>query len=197
MEAAVPQMEATRPRPTCRIDPQRKTPAETLGFIAVRAQPVTRIKSEKPPGAGAAESIVYTGLENVELVIGKRTATAKVHHVVLNLRSPVVPQSIFGPDAKHPATDGLIDRDRAEPDAIYAAAGGCACVSPRAAKFAIDEPTIEGVTEPRSKRGDPIEARVNAPGHDGSRADDRRARAVLYGRPLDIGFYAQYPLIDL
>src|SRR5713101_552497 len=62
-------------------------------------------------------------------------------------------------------------------------------MSPSAAKFAIDKPTIEGVTEPGSKRGDPIEAQVNAL--------KRYAKAVLYGRARDICFEAQYPLIDL
>ena len=49
---------------------------------------------------GGAESIIYTGLENIELIIGERTAIAKVHPVILDLGGPVVPQSIFGPDAK-------------------------------------------------------------------------------------------------
>jgi hypothetical protein len=33
---------------------------------------------------GAAESIVYTGLENIERIIGKRTAIAKIHHVIFD-----------------------------------------------------------------------------------------------------------------
>src|SRR5258708_39385477 len=62
-------------------------------------------------------------------------------------------------------------------------------MSPRTAKLAIDKPTIKGVTEPGSKRGDPIEAHVDAL--------KRYAKAVLYGRPRDIRFEAHYPLIDL
>jgi hypothetical protein len=38
--------------------------------------------------------MVYTGLENIELIIGKRTAIAKVHPVIFDLGVPVVPQSI-------------------------------------------------------------------------------------------------------
>jgi len=48
---------------------------------------------------GDAESIVYTGLENIELIIGKRTTIAKVHPVIFDFGGSVVPQSIFGPDA--------------------------------------------------------------------------------------------------
>jgi hypothetical protein len=73
--------------------------AERLGGIRV---------SENPPEA--AESIVYAGLENMECIIGERIIIAEVHHVVLDLRSPVTPQCIFGTDAEHPAADGLVDR---------------------------------------------------------------------------------------
>src|SRR5712671_2492912 len=150
---------------------------------------------EKP--SGAAESIVQAGLENVEFTVGEGTIAAEVHHVVLNLRSPVVPQSIFGPDAQHPPADGLVDRDRADSHAIHADAGGCACVGPRAAKFAIDEPTIEGVAKPGSERGDPIETRAGVGCRNNPRPNSRRARAVLYSRPRDICFEAHDPLIDL
>ena len=101
----------------------------------------------------AAESIVYAGLENIELVIGKRTAIAKVHHVIFDFGGPVVPQSIFGTDAKHPPTDGLVNRDRAELHAIYRGAGGPARVGPSPAHFAVDQPIVEGVAELRSECG--------------------------------------------
>src|SRR5712672_1558678 len=138
---------------------------------------------EKP--SGAAESIVQAGLEDVEFVIGEGSIAAEVHHVVLNLRSPVVPQGIFGPDAKHPPADGLVDRD--DLDAIYGDAA--ASVSPGSAKFAIDEPAIEGVTDPRSKRGDPIEAPATC--HDGSWDGD--THAVPDGRPSDLDATAAAP----
>src|SRR5262249_7690684 len=112
---------------------------------------------------GAAEPIVYTGLDNIELVIGKRTAIAKVHHVIFDLGGPIVPQSIFGPDAKHPPTDGLVDRDRANLNAIYAGCGRPrpppprpAPVRPGPAHFAVDQPIVEGVADPRSECGNPI-----------------------------------------
>ena len=102
------------------------------------------------------KSIVYAGLENIELIIGKRTAVTKVHHVIFDLGGPVVPQSIFGPDAEHPPTDGLVDRDRAELHSIYGGAGGSARVGPGPAHFAVDQPIVECLADPRSECGDPI-----------------------------------------
>ena len=82
----------------------------------------------------AAESIVYAGLENVECIVGEGIIITEVHHVVLDLGAPVSPQSIFGPEAKHPAADGLIDRasaaNPAYPRDDDAAADVCAGVSP-------------------------------------------------------------------
>src|SRR5215831_10680423 len=58
-------------------------------------------------------------------------------------------------------TDAVIDRasaaNPAHPRDDDAAADVCAGVSPGTARFAIDKPAIEGVAEPRSKRGEPIE----------------------------------------
>ena len=89
-----------------RIDSQRKTPAETPGFIAILFnQPPDLLE---PPGA--AEPIVYAGFENVKFIVAQETVTAEVHHVVLKLRSPVVPQGIFGSEAEHPSTDSLVYR---------------------------------------------------------------------------------------
>ena len=120
----------------------------------------SRQDSENP--LGTTESIVYTALENVECVIGERIIIAEVHHVILDLRSPVAPQSVFGTDAEHPTADGLVDcasaANPAYPWDDDAAVDICAGMSPGGARFAIDKPTIEGVPEPRSKRGDPIEA---------------------------------------
>ena len=144
------------------------------------------------------KSIVYAGLEYVEFIIGEGTIIAEVHHVVLNLGTPVVRQSIFGSDAKHPPTGGLVDRDRAERDAIYAARDGCACVSPGPAYFAVDQPTIEGVAEPGSKRRDPIKARGGVRRQDRPRTNNRGAHTILYGSPCDVRFDAQDPLrVDL
>jgi hypothetical protein len=140
---------------------RRRGRAPSLRKAALNQNPIPQSKTvnaaqlESAP-TGGAESIVYTGLDNIELVIGKRTAIAKVNHVIFDLGGPVVPQSIFGPDAKHPPADGLVDRDRAELHAIYAGAGGRARVSPGPAHFAVDQPIVEGVANPRSECGDPI-----------------------------------------
>src|SRR5262249_38251850 len=167
-----------------------------------QAGPPQVVEIRDPPGGklleaptGAAEPIVYTGLDNIELIIGKRTAITKVHHVIFDLGGPVVPQS--GPDAKHPPSDGLVDRDRGDLHAIYSGAGGPATVGPGPAHFAVDQPIVEGVADPRSECGDPIEARLSVSGYYGSGAGDRCANAVLYGRPREISFDAQHPLIDL
>src|SRR6516162_6600036 len=63
---------------------------------------------------------------------------------------------------EHPTADGLVDcasaANPAYPWDDDAAVDICAGMSPGGARFAIDKPAIERVAEPRSKRGDPIEA---------------------------------------
>src|SRR5215467_9602300 len=83
-----------------------KTPAETPGFVAI----LFNQSPDLPDPPGAAEPIVYAGFENVKFIVGQETVTAEVHHVVLKLRSPVVPQGIFGSEAEHPSTDSLVYR---------------------------------------------------------------------------------------
>ena len=166
----------------------------------------SRRLSENPPGA--AESIVYAPLENVEHIIRERIIIAEVHHVVLDLRSPVAAQSVFGTDAEHPTADGLVDcasaANPAYPWDDDAAVDICAGMSPGGARFAIDKSAIEGVAEPRSKRGDPIEAHASTGrrergGESRSGGKDKRGvHAVLYGSPRDVRFDAQDPLrVDL
>src|SRR6266436_1204017 len=162
-----------------------KNPGGDAGVHQLAWNPVSPELSEKPPGA--AESIIQAGLENVEFTVAEGTIAAEVHHVVLNLRGPVFPQSIFSPDAKHPPTDSFVYRKARQEHGRAVEAR--ACMSPCPAKFAIDEPAIEGVTEPRSKRRDPIEVSMD-------RADADKL-AFTYGRPSDIRFEAEYPLIDL
>jgi hypothetical protein len=77
-------------------------------------------------------------------------------------------------------------------------------MSPGGARFAIDEPAIEGVAELRSKRGDPIEAHASTGRRECGRKsrsggkDKRGVHVVLYGSPRDVSFDAQDPLrVDL
>src|SRR5260221_2655391 len=172
MEATVPQTEATRPRPAPILNEKPRPRRRGSSQFALNPSP------EKPSGA---EAIIYTGLEYVEIIIA-----AKVHRVKFDLGGPVVPQSILGTDANHPPTGGPVGRDRTEPRDIHTGAG----VDPGPARLAIDKPTIEGVTDPGSQRGDPIDARVRRP-------HAFNVRAAPYGRPRELPFDAQQPLIDL
>src|SRR5215831_6908998 len=143
----------------------------------------------------------------MEFVVSNEVV-AKIDHVVLNFGRPAIPQSIFSAETKHPSADGPIDRasaaNPAYPRDDDAAADVCAGVSPGTAHFAIDKPAIEGVAEPRSKRGDPIEPHTSVGRRDrGGKSrsggkDKRRVHSVLYGSPRDVRFDAQHPLrIDL
>src|SRR6202030_3435983 len=174
MEATVPQTEATRPRPAPILNEKPRPRRRGSSQFALNPSP------EKPSGA---EAIIYTGLEYVEII----TAAAKVHRVKFDLGGPVVPQSILDTAANHPPTGGPVGRDRTEPVDIHTGAG----VDPGPARLAIDKPTIEGVTDPGSQRGDPIDARVRRP-------HAFNVRAAPYGRPRELPFDAQHPLtIDL
>src|SRR5215831_20352853 len=121
---------------------------------------------------------------------------------------PAIPQSIFSAETKHPSADRPIDRasaaNPAYPRDNDAAADVCARVSPGTARFAIDKPAIEGVAEPRSKRGEPIEPHASVGRRDRGRKsrsrgkDKRRVHSVLDGGPCDVRFDAHNPLrIDL
>src|SRR5262249_58125129 len=95
---------------------------------------------------------------------------AKAQHVVFELGGPVVAQSIFGAEAKHPSAGGPIGR---HPGSQTGKAGGGigADVGPGAAQLAVDEPTIVSPAEPRGERGYPVETRLrvrrpaSAPAH--------------------------------
>src|SRR5215813_14861399 len=143
----------------------------------------------------------------MEFVVSNEVV-AKIDHVVLDFSGPAIPQSIFSAETKHPSADRPIDRasaaDPAYPRDDDAAADVCAGVSPGTARFAIDKPAIEGVAEPRSKRGEPIEPHASVGRRDrGGKSrsggkDKRRVHSVLDGRPCDVRFDAHDPLrIDL
>src|SRR5262249_1727004 len=68
------------------------------------------ITSERPWTACPAETIVDAGFDRIDRhrVAGDKSAavTAEIEMVVLDLRTPVVSEGIFGPDADHPAAGG-------------------------------------------------------------------------------------------
>src|SRR5262249_1717804 len=87
---------------------------------------------------------------------------AKAQHVVFELGGPVVAQSIFGAEAKHPSAGGPVGR---HPGSQTGKAGGGigADVGPGAAQFAVDEPTIVGPADPRRESGHPVSPRLGGP----------------------------------
>src|SRR5262245_19691179 len=108
-----------------------------------------------------AETIVRPDFEDMNFVVGEEVV-AKIHHVVLDLARPVVPQSIFSAEAKHPSADRLVRRNRgkrAAGDGVHRGRNVDTDVGPGAAHFAVDEPTIKGPPDPCSEGGNPIEAR--------------------------------------
>src|SRR5262245_22042226 len=86
----------------------KKPPAAGRGFVS---NPVWSVPAPWPREGGVAETIVQAGLEDMALVIedtgGKVVAT---HHVVLKFGRPIVTQSIFRAEAKHPAAGRLVKR---------------------------------------------------------------------------------------
>src|SRR4029077_18183045 len=107
------------------------------------------MKSERPWTAWPAETIVDGGFDRIHrhrVASDKGAAvTAEIEVVVLDLRPPVVPEGIFGPDADHPAAGGPPGRVAEAEGSVDADAN----VGPGPAHLAIDKPVIESVTEPR------------------------------------------------
>src|SRR5215470_12605428 len=119
----------------------------------------TSVPADQRPGA-EVEVIVHAGLDDMDLAV---EVAAEVHHVVLDLGGPVVPQRILGADAEHPSADRLVAEDPGA-DAVHAGESVEAHMGPGAAKLAVDEPAIEGPAGTRRERGDPVETRIRARG---------------------------------
>src|SRR5258707_5519112 len=107
--------------------------------------------------------IVYADFDDMDFAVGDKVV-AKIHHVVLDFGRPIVSQSIFSAEAKHPSVECLVSRSRGPPTDAEGVAGlqsidSGVGVGPGAAHFAVDEPLIEGPAGPRSERGNPVELR--------------------------------------
>src|SRR5215813_11176031 len=120
------------------------------------------MNSERPWTAWPAETIVDAGFDRIDrhcVASDKGAAvTAEIEVVVLDLRTPVVPECIFGPDADHPAACGPTSRAAEAERRVDADAD--ADVGPGPAHLAIDKPVIESVTEPRGQRGKRVPVEV-------------------------------------
>ena len=131
------------------------------------------MKSERPP----AETIVDAGFDRIDryAVANAEDAdvTAEIEVVVLDLRTPVVPEGIFRSYANHPAAGS--SPARIEWHAKHSAADGD--IGPGPTPLAIDKPVIESVTEPRGQcpKRVPVEA--------GRKQRAERHKVVFYARP--------------
>src|SRR5215813_6341782 len=86
-------------------------------------------------------------------------AGIELHHVVFHLYRPIVPQGIFGADAKHPSADRIAARNRPK-KAGERHADAPTTMRPGGAQLAVDKPPIECVAEPPGECRDPVEARL-------------------------------------
>src|SRR6266852_5282262 len=129
------------------------------------------MKSERPRTAWPAETIVDAGFDRIDrhAVTSEKDAavTAETEVVVLDLRTPVVPEGIFRPDASHPAAGGSPAAAEGRVDAD---------ISPGPPHLAIDKPVIESITEPRGQRGNRVTFEL-----DRDRAE--RPEVVFHTRP--------------
>src|SRR5215470_18067028 len=136
----------------------------------------SEITSERPP----AETIVDAGFDRIDrhgVASDKGAAvTAEIEVVVLDLRTPVVPEGIFGPDADNPAACCPAGRAAEAERRVDADAN----VGPGPAHLAIDKPIIESVTEPRGQRGKRVPVEV---GRDRAGKGADRQEVVFYSRP--------------
>src|SRR5262245_9585026 len=141
-----------------------------------------------------AEAVVHPALEHMDLVA---EVVAEIQHVVFDFHRPVVPQGIFSADAEHPSAERLVKRRRRS-HAVQAGESIGTDVGPGASQFAVDEPTIGGPAEPRSERGNPVEAgfTMRESGSDPGN-EDRHRSGVLYTRRRYVPFDPKHPLANL
>src|SRR5262245_29918123 len=116
---------------------------------------------------------------------GKVVAT---HHVVLEFGRPIVTQSIFRAEAKHPSAGRLINRHARDRHTHKRRLD--TRVRPGGAKFAVDEPPrIHEPAEPRCERRNPIAARLGA--------ESPKANGLPYARPRQLPFHTEHVPADL
>src|SRR5262249_15132103 len=102
--------------------------------------------------------------------------TAKIEMVVLDLRTPVVPESIFRPDANHPAAGSPPGRTAKTEGGVDADAD----IGPGPTHLAIDQPVVESITEPRGQRRQRVPVEV---GRDRAERRADRREVVFDARP--------------
>src|SRR5262245_41123920 len=105
------------------------------GLVALLGDPWSRGRRE----GAVPKSIVQAGLEDMDFVVIQKVVV-KIHHVVLEFDRPVIPQSIFGAEAKQQSAGRVV-----KPTDIDVRPGGT--------HLAVDEPLIDEPAEPPSERG--------------------------------------------
>src|SRR5262249_9749158 len=108
-----------------------------------------------------------------------------------------IPQGILSADTEHPSAKRLVSPTR-HGHAVHAGETISTGVGPGASHLAVDEPTIEGPTEPASECGNPVKARLAVRESDSAPGSEEGHRSgVLYTRRRYVPFKPEHPLVDL